>query len=94
MSKEYGNFLRRTDLVRNQVERERIREQQAAQSRSKQTQQQNAQRWADYQRVLRAELEARIFHNVLSTGGTVETPSPGSDINNYVVDDYIDNYFE
>ncbi len=73
MSKEYGNFLRRTDLVRNQVERERIREQQAAKSRSKLTQQQNARRYADYQRVLRAELEARIFHNVLSVGGETDS---------------------
>jgi hypothetical protein len=84
MSKEYGNFLKRTDLIRNQVERERIREQQAAKSRSKATQQQNAQRYADYQRVLRAELEARIFHNVLSIGGPVSSTSIDPDAQAFI----------
>ena len=69
MDNKYNNFLKRVDLVQNQIERKRIREQQAATSRSKTIQQQNAKRYADYQRVLRTELEARWFHNVLSTGG-------------------------
>ena len=74
MDNKYNKFLRRTDLVTNQLERDRIREQQAATSRSKTIQQQNAKRYADYQRVLRTELEARWFHNVLSTGGGGSTP--------------------
>jgi len=69
MNDKYNKFLKRVDLVHNQVERERIKEQQAATSRSKTIQQQNAKRFADYQRVLRAELEARIFASVTSTGG-------------------------
>ena len=69
MDNKYNKFLRRTDLVTNQVERDALREQQAAKARSKRIQQQNAKRFADYQRILQAELEARIFANVTSAGG-------------------------
>lgn len=89
---EYGNYLRRVDLIKNQVERDALREQQAATSRSKTIQQQNAKRFADYQRILRAELEARWFAGVMSTGGE-DTVTPDVP-NNYVDDGYVDNYFE
>jgi hypothetical protein len=92
MDNKYNNFLKRVDLVRNQVERDALREQQAAKSRSKTIQQQNAQRFADYQRVLRAELEARWFAGVMSTGG--EDASTPDVPNDYVDNGYVDNYFE
>ena len=85
-------YLKRVDLIHNQVERERLREQEATKSRNKIIQQQNAKRFADYQKILRAELEARIFANIMSTGGDTDI-SPGIS-NNYVDDGYIDNYFE
>jgi hypothetical protein len=85
MDNKYNNFLKRVDLVQNQVERERLREQQAAKSRSKTIQQQNAQRFADYQRVLRAELEARWFAGVMSTGGEdAETPTVDPDAQAFI----------
>ena len=81
---EYGNYLRRVDLVKNQIEREKIREQQDATARNKSIQQQNAKRFADYQRVLRTELDARWFHNVLSTGGSVATSSVDADAQAFI----------
>ena len=84
MNNKYNKFLKRVDLVHNQVERERIKEQQAAKSRSKTIQQQNAKRFADYQRVLRAELEARWFAGVLSTSGAIAGTSIDPDAQAFI----------
>ena len=66
---QYKKFLGRTDLVKNQVEREKLAEQEAKSKRKRSIQQQNKQRWLKYQEQLRSELAARYFHSVQSTGG-------------------------
>jgi hypothetical protein len=66
---QYKKFLGRTDLVKNQVEREKLAEQEASNKRKRSIQQQNKQRWLKYQEQLRSELAARYFHAVQSTGG-------------------------
>jgi len=66
---EYKKFLGRTDLVKNQVEREKLAEQEATSKRKRSIQQQNKQRWLKYQEQLRSELAARYFHSVQSVGG-------------------------
>ena len=66
---QYKKFLGRTDLVKNQVEREKLAEQEASDKRKRSIQQQNKQRWLKYQEQLRSELAARYFHAVQSTGG-------------------------
>ena len=66
---QYKKFLGRTDLVKNQVEREKLAEQEAASKRKQSIQQQNKQRWLKYQEQLRSELAARYYHSVQSTGG-------------------------
>jgi len=66
---QYKKFLGRTDLVKNQVEREKLAEQEAASKRKRSIQEQNKQRWLKYQEQLRSELAARYFHSVMSTGG-------------------------
>ena len=67
--KKYKPYLNRVDLVKNQVEREELREQEAKRKRSRSIQEQNRQRWLKYQEQLRSELAARYFHSVMSTGG-------------------------
>ena len=67
--KKYKPYLNRVDLVKNQVEREELREQQAKRKRSRSIQEQNRQRWLKYQEQLRSELAARYFHSVISAGG-------------------------
>jgi len=67
--KKYKPYLTRVDLVKNQVERERIQEQEAAKKRKQRIQEQNRQRHLRYQEQLRSELAARYFHAVQSTGG-------------------------
>jgi len=67
--KKYKPYLNRVDLVKNQVEREELREQEAKRKRSRSIQEQNKQRWLKYQEQLRSELAARYFHSVMSTGG-------------------------
>ena len=69
----YDKFLKRVGLVQNQVAREKLAEEKKSKLKKKRIQQQNAQRFAEYQQILRAELEARIFANVSSTGGGVGT---------------------
>ena len=89
--KKYKPYLNRVDLVKNQVEREELREQEAKRKRSRSIQEQNRQRWLKYQEQLRSELAARYFHAVQSTGGasgggftnTLSTTFDG-------VDDYVD----
>ena len=66
---QYKKFLGRTDLVKNQVEREKLAEQEATSKRKRSIQQQNRQRWLRYQEQLRSELAARYFHSVISVGG-------------------------
>jgi hypothetical protein len=67
--KKYKPYLTRVDLVKNQVEREKLAEQEAKASRKKRAQQQNRERWLKYQEQLRSELAARYFHGVVSAGG-------------------------
>ena len=67
--KKYKPYLNRVDLVKNQVEREELREQEAKRKRSRSIQEQNRQRWLKYQEQLRSELAARYFHSVISAGG-------------------------
>lgn len=67
--KKYKPYLTRVDLVKNQVEREKLAEQEAKASRKKRAQQQNRERWLRYQEQLRSELAARYFHGVVSAGG-------------------------
>lgn len=67
--KKYKPYLGRVDLVKNQVEREKLAEQEASDKRKRSIQQQNKQRWLKYQEQLRSELAARYFHAVQSTGG-------------------------
>ena len=66
---QYKKFLGRTDLVKNQVEREKLAEQEATSKKKRSIQQQNKQRWLKYQEQLRSELAARYFHSVISAGG-------------------------
>jgi len=66
---QYKKFLGRTDLVKNQVEREKLAEQEAASKRKRSIQEQNRKRHLRYQEQLRSELAARYFHAVQSTGG-------------------------
>jgi len=66
---QYKKFLGRADLVKNQVEREKLAEQEATSKRKRSIQQQNKQRWLKYQEQLRSELAARYFHSVISVGG-------------------------
>jgi len=69
---KYKKFLGRTDLVKNQVEREKLAEQEAVSKRKRSIQQQNRQRFLKYQEQLRSELAARYFHSVQSTGGDAD----------------------
>ena len=73
--KKYKPYLTRVDLVKNQVEREHIQEQEAAKKRKQRAQQQNRDRWLRYQEQLRSELAARYFHGVISAGGDDVTAS-------------------
>ena len=67
--KKYKPYLTRVDLVKNQVERERIQEQEAKRKRKQRIQEQNRQNHLRYQEQLRSEMAARYFHSVQSTGG-------------------------
>ncbi len=66
---QYKKFLGRTDLVKNQVEREKLAEQEAASKRKRRIQEANRRSHLRYQEQLRSELAARYFHAVQSTGG-------------------------
>jgi len=67
--KKYKPYLTRVDLVKNQVERERIQEQEAKRKRKQRIQEQNRQNHLRYQEQLRSEMAARYFSSVLSVGG-------------------------
>ena len=67
--KKYKPYLTRVDLVKNQVERERIQEQEAKRKRKQRIQEQNRQNHLRYQEQLRSEMAARYFHSVISAGG-------------------------
>ena len=66
--KKYKPYLGRVDLVKNQIEREKLAEQEATSKRKRSIQQQNKQRWLKYQEQLRSELAARYFHSVIGAG--------------------------
>jgi len=67
--KKYKPYLTRVDLVKNQVERERIQEQEAKRKRKQRIQEQNRRNHLRYQEQLRSEMAARYFHSVISVGG-------------------------
>jgi hypothetical protein len=85
--KKYKPYLGRVDLVKNQVAREELKEQEAKRKRSARVQQQNKQRWLKYQEQLRSELAARYFHGVVSAGG--ESFSNTKSMNFDGTDDYV-----
>ena len=87
--KKYKSYLNRVDLVKNQVEREELREQEAKRKRSRSIQEQNRQRWLKYQEQLRSELAARYFHAVQSTGGD-EVYTNTKSLNFDGTDDFVD----
>ena len=69
---EYNNlgpFLRRTDLIDNFVDNQKLREQQKKPNRNIKAA--NQRRWEQYQAILRAELEAASMRCLLYT-----SPSP------------------
>lgn len=55
---EYGNFIRRSDLIKNLVDREKLAEETKKPNRS--LQEANKRRWIQHQEILRAELTARV----------------------------------
>jgi hypothetical protein len=66
MNDDYKNYLSRVDLIKNQVERERLREQQVQQTRKQRMRKQLLEK---QQQILQAELTSRMFASVYSTGG-------------------------
>jgi hypothetical protein len=69
---EYGNFIRRADLIRNLMDRRELAEQTKKPSRT--IQEANQRRWLQYQELLRAELTAKIAA-ANSSGGKVTSAS-------------------
>ena len=55
---EYGNFIRRADLIKNLVDREKLAEQKKKPNKS--IQEANQRRWEQHQQILRHELAARV----------------------------------
>jgi len=88
--KKYKPYLTRVDLVKNQVERERIQEQEAAKKRKQRIQEQNRKNHLRYQEQLRSEMAARYFHSVMSTGGEADTFSNTKSLNFDGSDDFVD----
>jgi hypothetical protein len=88
--KKYKPYLKRVDLVKNQVERERIQEQEAAKKRKQRIQEQNRQRHLRYQEQLRSELAARYFHGVVSAGGESNIFTNTKSLNFDGNDDFVD----
>jgi len=66
MNDDYKNYLSRIDLIKNQVERERLREQRLQKTRKQRLQKQQLEK---HQQLLQAELTARMFASVHGTGG-------------------------
>ena len=65
---EYGNFIRRTDLIKNLVDRQKLEEETKKPNRA--TQEANKRRWIAYQELLRQEIAAGIASSV-AVGGIV-----------------------
>ena len=65
---EFGNFIRRADLIKNLVDREKLAEQKKKPNRS--TQEANRRRWEQHQELLRHELAARVAASA-AVGGPV-----------------------
>ena len=55
---EYGNFIRRADLIKNLIDREKLAEETKKPNRS--LQEANKRRWIQHQEILRAELTAAV----------------------------------
>ena len=87
---QYKKFLGRTDLVKNQVEREKLAEQEAASKRKRRIQEANRRSHLRYQEQLRSELAARYFHAVQSTGGDADTFSNTYSVALDGTDEYVD----
>jgi len=68
MDRRFAKYLSRVDLVKNQVDRERLKEQESAAAKRRRIQQQNKQRFEHQQQLLRAELAARMAASVASGG--------------------------
>lgn len=66
---EYGNFIRRADLIKNLVDHEKLAEETKKPNRN--TQEANRQRWIQYQEILRQELTARIA-TANAVGGLIQ----------------------
>ena len=66
---EYGNFIRRADLIKNLIDREKLAEQKKKPNRA--TQEANHRRWLQHQDQLRHELTARIAA-ANSVGGLIQ----------------------
>lgn len=79
---EYNNlgpFLRRTDLIDNFVDNQKLREQQKKPNRT--IKEANQRRWEQYQAILRAELEAasmRASITAAAAGGSFVSVLVGS----------------
>ena len=65
---EYGNFIRRTDLIKNLVDRQKLEEETKKPNRA--TQEANKRRWIAYQEMLRQEIAAGIA-SANAVGGIV-----------------------
>jgi hypothetical protein len=65
---EYGNFIRRADLIKNLIDREKLAEQKKKPNRS--IQEANRLRWEQHQDILRHELAARVAASA-AVGGPV-----------------------
>jgi hypothetical protein len=69
---EYGNFIRRVDIITNLLDRKKLAEQTKKPNRS--LQEANKRRWLQYQEILRAELTAKIAA-ANASGGSISTVS-------------------
>ena len=67
---EYGNFIRRADLIKNLIARQQLDEKTAKSKPNKALVDANKQRWLKYQELLRDSLTARIAAANSSGGGT------------------------
>ena len=65
---EYGNFIRRTDLIKNLLDRQKLEEETKKPNRA--TQEANKRRWIAYQEMLRQEIAASVAAS-MAVGGPV-----------------------
>jgi hypothetical protein len=66
---EYGNFIRRADLIKNLIDREKLAEE--TKKPNKSIQEANRRRWLQYQEILRQELTARVA-TANAVGGLIQ----------------------